>query len=59
MAMSMSAAEGEPMVGDAELEDVRWFHRDELRAIVRGETDLHVTPPMAIARSLIDEWLQD
>jgi NAD+ diphosphatase len=52
-------ASGEPAVGDAELEDVRWFHRDELRAIVRGETDLHVPPPMAIARRLIDEWLQD
>ena len=50
-------AGGEPRVGDAELEDVRWFSRAELNAIVRGETDLHLPPPLAIARQLIDEWL--
>ncbi|MEA2449190.1 MAG: diphosphatase [Thermoleophilaceae bacterium] len=48
---------GEPEVRDAELEDVRWFSRDELRAVARGETDLHLPPPVAIARILIDEWL--
>jgi NAD+ diphosphatase len=52
-------AGGEPRVGDAELEDVRWFTRDELRAVARGETDLHLPPPLAIARQLIDEWLED
>jgi NAD+ diphosphatase len=51
-------AGGEPAVGDGELEDVRWFERDELRAIARGETDLHLPPPVAIARRLIDEWLE-
>jgi NAD+ diphosphatase len=49
---------GEPEVRDAELEDVRWFPRAELRAIARGETDLHLPPPVAIARMLIDEWLE-
>jgi NAD+ diphosphatase len=48
---------GEPEVRDEELEDVRWFTRDELRAIARGETDMHLPPPLAIARMLIDEWL--
>jgi NAD+ diphosphatase len=51
-------AGGEPAVGDGELEDVRWFERDELRAIARGQTDLHLPPPVAIARRLIDEWLE-
>jgi NAD+ diphosphatase len=51
-------AAGEPAVGDGELADVRWFERDELRAVARGETDLHIPPPIAIARRLIDEWLE-
>jgi NAD+ diphosphatase len=50
-------AGGEPTVADAELEDVRWFAREELAATARGETDLHLPPPVAIARRLIDEWL--
>ena len=51
-------AGGEARTRDAELEDVRWFTRDELRAVARGETDLHLPPPVAIARRLIDEWLE-
>jgi NAD+ diphosphatase len=47
-------AAGEPAVGDGELEDVRWFTREE---IVSGEVRL--PPPTAIARRLIDEWLGD
>jgi NAD+ diphosphatase len=50
-------AGGEPAPGDGELEDVRWFSRDELSAAVRGGTELAVPPPLAIARRLIDEWL--
>jgi NAD+ diphosphatase len=50
-------ADGEARVGDGELDDVRWFSRDELEATVRGETDFHLPPPLAIARRLIDEWL--
>ena len=41
---------GEAAPVDGELEDVRWFGRDEL-------TDLILPPPLAIARRLIDEWL--
>jgi NAD+ diphosphatase len=44
--------DGQPAVGDGELEDVRWFERDE---ILRGRPLL--PPPLAIARRLIDEWL--
>jgi NAD+ diphosphatase len=48
---------GDAAASDAELEDVRWFDRSELLAVARGETDLHLPPPVAIARRLIDEWL--
>jgi NAD+ diphosphatase len=51
-------AGGDPRANDHELEAVRWFSRDELSAIVAGRTDFHVPPPAAIARRLIDEWLE-
>jgi NAD+ diphosphatase len=50
---------GDPHVVDRELEDVRWFAREELSAVVGGQTDIHLPPPQAIARRLIDEWLED
>jgi NAD+ diphosphatase len=51
-------ARGEPSPKDAELEDVRWFARDELEAIRAGRVDgLGLPPPIAIARTLIDGWL--
>jgi NAD+ diphosphatase len=43
---------GEPVVGDGELEEVRWFTRE---AIAAGEAKL--PPRQAIARRLIEEWL--
>ena len=51
-------AGGEPRVADDELEAVRWFTRDELGAVVAGQNEFHVPPPAAIARRLIDEWLE-
>jgi NAD+ diphosphatase len=51
-------ADGDPHPHDHELEAVRWVTRDELRSAVAGEGDeLHVPPPLAIARRLIDGWL--
>jgi NAD+ diphosphatase len=50
---------GEPAVRDQELEDVRWFARHEIERAVTGESDVHLPPPVAIARRLIDEWLED
>jgi NAD+ diphosphatase len=41
-----------PVLHDGELEDARWFTRDELRS---GAVLL--PPPTAIARRLIDDWL--
>ena len=44
-----SYAGGEAGVRDAELDDVRWFTRDDL-------SEVNVPPPLAIARRLIDAW---
>jgi NAD+ diphosphatase len=51
-------AGGEATTSDDELEAVRWFSRDELIAIRDGRADgLGLPPPIAIARRLIDGWL--
>lgn len=43
-----------PVASDGELEDVRWFSRDELRG---GSAVL--PPEVSIARALVDEWLDE
>jgi len=49
---------GEPEARDGELEDVRWFARDELFDIRAGRVEgMGVPPPIAIARTLVDGWL--
>jgi NAD+ diphosphatase len=52
-------ASGEPSVHDRELEDVRWFTREEIREAANGQSEMKLPPPVAIARRLIDEWLED
>src|SRR3954454_18023415 len=52
LGFTASYAGGEPGTRDAELEDVRWFTREQL-----GEVD--IPPPLAIARRLIDAWLRE
>src|SRR4051794_16154678 len=52
-------AGGEANVHDAELEDVRWFTRQGFGEGARGEREMKLPPPVAIARRLIDEWLED
>lgn len=59
--------EGEPRAADAELEDVRWFTREEVQRAGGedvdfleggGEEDALILPPkLAIARHLVDVWL--
>ena len=57
-------AGGEAEVGDQELEDVRWYTREELHEAVSAERErrtdapLLLPPPLAIARQLVDRWLQ-
>jgi len=48
---------GDPAPLDRELEDVRWFDRGEVAAAAAGGGPVHVPPPLAIARTLIDHWL--
>jgi NAD+ diphosphatase len=59
---------GEPHAVDGELEDVRWFTREEVAAAINGSADwidgppvdgLMVPPPTAIARLLLDRWVAD
>jgi NAD+ diphosphatase len=57
LAFTARYAGGEARVGDAELEDVRWFSRDELRAAAAGSGPFALPPPIAIARLLIGEWI--
>jgi NAD+ diphosphatase len=47
-------ADVEPAVGDGELEDVRWFTREELRDRFTGGP-----PQVSIAHALISEWLAE
>ena len=54
-------AGGEVAADEEELEDARWFSREELRAAVGGGPDapLLLPPPLAIARRLVDAWLAE
>jgi NAD+ diphosphatase len=52
-------AAGDARTNDAELEDVRWFDRAEVAAMARGDAaGLQLPPTEAIARRLINEWLE-
>ncbi len=49
---------GEPQIGDDELEDVRWFTRANVQDAIAERGPLRLPPPLAIARRLIDGWLE-
>ena len=49
---------GEPVIGDEELEDARWFTRAQVRDAVEERGTLRLPPPLAIARRLLDGWLE-
>jgi NAD+ diphosphatase len=51
---------GRPRRVDGELEDVRWFDRAGVAAALDGRPDspLGVPPPFAIARRLLERWVQ-
>ena len=51
--------EGEAVADPGELEEVRWFTRDETKALLAGDLPgLFCPPPMAIAHQLIRAWAQ-
>jgi NAD+ diphosphatase len=49
---------GEPEIGDEELEDARWFTRAQVQDAVAGRGPLRLPPPLAIARRLVDGWVE-
>jgi len=51
------ATGGEPRPGDGELQEVRWFARDEVQAAAQGRGEIMLSPPYSISRRLIDGWL--
>jgi NAD+ diphosphatase len=48
---------GEAVASDGELEEARWFSREELEEAAVGRGDMLLPPTIAIARTLIDGWL--
>jgi NAD+ diphosphatase len=51
------AAPGDGRPDETELEAVRWFSKDEAKALLRGEmAGLFAPPPFAIAHQLIKTW---
>jgi NAD+ diphosphatase len=55
------AASDEIVIDREELEDARWFSRNEVRLMLRKEhpNGLIVPPPVAIAHHLIRNWAED
>ncbi|QTN19691.1 NAD(+) diphosphatase [Brevundimonas sp. AJA228-03] len=41
-----------------ELEEVRWFTRDEARAVLAGAHEVKAPPRFAIARTLLEHWVE-
>ena len=55
----VAQAEPDPPQADQELEDVRWYSRDEVGAALRGESGpdgLLLSPSVSISRWLIECW---
>ena len=50
----------EVRVDHRELEDARWFTRDQVRSALKAPTaELALPPPLAIAHHLVREWLDE
>ena len=45
-------------VDQTELEDARWVSRDEVRSALAGNGPFGVPPPLAIARTLLETWVE-
>jgi NAD+ diphosphatase len=57
LGFSVAYVGGEAVASDGELDDARWFTRDELSEAAAGRGEVRLPPPVAIARTLIDAWL--
>ena len=57
----IAEVENDDAVADqAELDEVRWFTRDEARAMLRGDlADAKAPPAMAIAHQIIKAWAEE
>lgn len=58
LGFAAEAAGDHPVVGD-ELEDARWFTREQIGAALRGESSPDgplLSPPLSISRWLIERW---
>ena len=57
----IAEVENDDAVADqAELEEVRWFTRDEARAMLRGDlADAKTPPALAIAHQIIKAWVDE
>jgi NAD+ diphosphatase len=58
LGFAAEAAADEPVIGD-ELEDARWFTRDDIGAALRGQSGpegLLLSPSISISRWLIERW---
>jgi NAD+ diphosphatase len=52
--------EGEPTADHIEIDEVRWFSREEARALVRGDhPDAKAPGALAIAHQLIKAWAEE
>lgn len=61
LAFEADAGPDVPVVNTLELEDARWFGREEIGAAMRGEgggDGILLSPPISISRWLIERWYQ-
>jgi NAD+ diphosphatase len=59
LACFAEALGGDVVIDTTELEDARWFTRDEVRGALAGDVraSFQPPPPTAIARTLLEHWL--
>jgi NAD+ diphosphatase len=58
LGFTASYVSGEAVASDGELEAARWFSREELEEAAAGGGEMRLPPPIAIARTLVDRWLE-
>ncbi len=51
--------DGEARADQTELEAVIWLSREETRSALRGESEIGLPPPLAIAHHLISHWAEE